>query len=190
MAVRHARGHFHDLGAPCLFPVKIIVKGGEGVLLYHGSNVVVEKPRLFKSDRRVDFGPGFYLTSSMDQAKRWARVVTRRRQNGLPIVSVFEFDEAMCPDIRLLAFDSASVEWLRYVGRNRNGEAVDGRHDIVVGPVANDNTMPTLRMFFAGVYTEEEAIKRLLPQKLHDQYAFKTDRALGALTFREVVNCE
>lgn len=30
--------------------------------LYHGSNIVVEKPKIFQSDRRLDFGTGFYLT--------------------------------------------------------------------------------------------------------------------------------
>lgn len=40
---------------------------------------------------------------------------------------------------------------------------------------------------FAGVYSEEEAIKRLLPQRLRDQYAFKTKSALDALVFSEVM---
>jgi hypothetical protein len=34
---------------------------------------------------------------------------------------------------------------------------------------------------------EEEAIKRLLPQRLHDQYVFKTQAALNALNFSEVI---
>lgn len=157
------------------------------MLLYHGSNVTVEEPRLFKSDRRVDFGPGFYLTSSLDQARRWARVVSRRRNAGAPTVSVFSFNESQTAGMRVIAFESASIEWLRYIGGNRKGNAIDTTSDIVIGPVANDNTMPTLRLFFTGVYTEEEAIKRLLPQKLHDQYAFKTERSLQAISFREVI---
>ncbi len=55
-----------------------------------------------------------------------------------------------------------------------------------IGSVANDRTMPVLKLYFSGVYTEEEAIKRLLPQKLKDQYAFKTERAISVLTFKEV----
>ncbi|MBR3651777.1 MAG: DUF3990 domain-containing protein, partial [Victivallales bacterium] len=30
------------------------------MLLYHGSNVVVEKPRLIPPKRLLDFGAGFY----------------------------------------------------------------------------------------------------------------------------------
>ncbi len=58
---------------------------------------------------------------------------------------------------------------------------------MIVGPVANDKTMPVLRSFFANVYSVEETIQRLLPQKLIDQYAFKTQPAVDALTFREVI---
>ena len=60
-------------------------------------------------------------------------------------------------------------------------------YDIVVGPVANDNTMPVLNLFFKGAYSEEETLRRLLPQRLKDQYAFKTDNALSCLRYREVV---
>lgn len=157
------------------------------MLLYHGSNVAVEKPRLFKTDRRVDFGSGFYLTSSFEQAKRWAQIVAKRRGEGVPLVSVFEFDERELRELSSLQFEGATVEWLRFVGLNRRGDVAKDEFDIVVGPVANDNTMPTLRLFFAGVYSEEEAIKRLLPQKLRDQYAFKSAAALDALSFVEVM---
>ncbi len=154
--------------------------------LYHGSNMVVDTPRLFKTDRRVDFGPGFYLTSSEEQASKWARVVTRRRRDGVPTISVFEFPSPYPENLDILAFEAPTIDWLRFVGANRSGTETDN-HDLVVGPVANDNTMPTLRLYFGGIYTEEETITRLLPQKLHDQFAFRTQRALDELVFIEGV---
>ncbi len=60
-------------------------------------------------------------------------------------------------------------------------------YDLVIGPVANDKTMPVISLYFAGLYNEEEAIKRLLPQKLYNQFAFKTESALKALSFVEVI---
>ena len=42
------------------------------MLLYHGSLEKVEVPVLDKSKESNDFGKGFYLTSSYEQAKRWA----------------------------------------------------------------------------------------------------------------------
>lgn len=154
--------------------------------LYHGSNVAVEKPRLLQSDRRLDFGPGFYCTSSYDQAARWAAITARRRESGTPLVSVYEFDEKALPDLFVLEFPSANKEWLAFVGANRRG-AASGEWDIVIGPVANDSTMPVLKLFFANVYTEEEAIRRLLPQNLKDQYALRTPAAIDLLQFSEVI---
>ncbi|WP_302810932.1 DUF3990 domain-containing protein [Victivallis vadensis] len=71
------------------------------------------------------------------------------------------------------------------------GQSVDpafaGNICRVVGPVANDRTMPVIRLFIAKVYTATETLRRLLPQKLHDQYTFKTQTALQFLKFQEVI---
>ena len=89
--------------------------------------------------------------------------------------------------LNVLRFEKASKEWLQFVSNNRNiKDFVDGS-DIVIGPVANDRTMPVIKLYFSGIYDEEETIKRLLPQKLKDQYAFKTEQALTALKLSEVI---
>ena len=143
-----------------------------GMLLYHGSNVCVRTPHLFVFDRRADFGPGFYLTQSQARAARWAWLVSKRRGSGSVQASASECHKQETNCLRMLQFDGATVEWLSFVAANRHGERTD-KYDIVQGPVANDNTMSTLRLYFAGVYSEEEAIKRLLPQKLRDQYVLR-----------------
>ena len=66
---------------------------------------------------------------------------------------------------------------------------VDVDYDIVSGPVANDNTMSVLNLYFKGAYSEEEALRRLLPQRLKGQFALKTDAALSCLTFLEGRDC-
>ena len=38
------------------------------MLLYHGSNLIVQKPSLLESKRALDFGKAFYLTSDLEQA--------------------------------------------------------------------------------------------------------------------------
>ena len=101
------------------------------------------------------------------------------------MVSVYEFDEAAASALSTLRFDAPDSEWLRYVTRNRTGMLVDVDYDIVSGPVANDNTMPVLNLYFKGAYSEEEALRRLLPQRLKDQFAMKTDAALSCLRFQE-----
>ena len=61
--------------------------------LYHGSNVGVEKPKILQNNRFLDFGNGFYLTSDFEQASKWAKLITKRRKTGSPIVSVFEIEK-------------------------------------------------------------------------------------------------
>lgn len=84
----------------------------------------------------------------------------------------------------ILRFDNADGNWLEFVVMNRKSEYTDKKHDIVIGPVANDTTIRVIDDYMGGVYTKEEAIKRLIPQKLTDQYAFLTTEALSMLKFK------
>ena len=86
-----------------------------------------------------------------------------------------------------LFFEKANKKWLDFVVANRENTAVDQKWDVVIGPVANDRSMPVIRMFIAKVYTVAETLRRLLPQKLHDQYTFKTEKALQYLKQEEVI---
>ena len=155
--------------------------------LYHGSNMAVKAPQRLTPDRRLDFGMGFYLTSSLEQAERWAELTTKRRGSGVPTVTVYEFDESKLARMKLLKFEKANKKWLEYVVANRENTVNDDKFDIVIGPVANDRTMPVIRLFIAKVYTAAETLRRLLVQKLHDQYTFKTQAALQLLEFKEVI---
>ena len=155
--------------------------------LYHGSNVAVEHPVLGASRRRLDFGPAFYLTSDRGQAESWAVRSAKVRKAGEPIVSRFVFDESGAEDLRILTFDAPDAQWLRYVVENRTSPVIPDDADIVIGPVANDQTIRTVNDFIAGRFSEEIAIQLLLPQKLKDQYAFKSEAALALLRFEEVM---
>lgn len=159
------------------------------MLLYHGSNQVVRDPKILPQQRKLDFGGGFYLTSNREQAARWARNVILRRTTGKAVVSVYEFDIATATSagLRLLRFPSPNGRWLDFVVTNRCGEfsAANKAFDLVIGPVANDATLPVIDDYVSGKYTRQEAIRRLLPQKLTDQYAFLTPRSLEFLEFSE-----
>lgn len=89
--------------------------------------------------------------------------------------------------LKVIRFASPDANWLRFVSRHRNERFDDSGVDVVAGPVANDNTMPVLNLYFKGAYTEEEALRRLVSQRLKDQYAMKTEAALAVLRFREVI---
>ncbi len=153
--------------------------------LYHGSNMSVESPEIKKKLRALDFGPGFYLTSSEEQAKKWAKSVTKRRNTGAPIVNVYDFEMPIDSKFSILEFKEANGEWLDFVVANRKGMQIDYQYDIVIGPVANDSTIRVIDLYMDGIITKELAVQELLPQNLTDQYAFLSDRALSLLHFEE-----
>ena len=157
------------------------------MILYHGSNVEVKEPILLKVQRELDFGKGFYTTSDMEQAARWAWRTAKRRGESSAFVTVYEVNEDELKNIRLLSFDSPNVEWLNLVVKNRKGEYIAENWDIISGPVADDQTAQVIDLYLEGAYDEEEAIRRFLTQRLKDQYAFKTDEALKLLIFKEVI---
>ena len=74
------------------------------MILYHGSDVEVKEIDLGRSEVGKDFGVGFYLTVSKEQAERMAsrRV---RLYGGEPVVSAFEFDESAAMAAGLLQKD-------------------------------------------------------------------------------------
>lgn len=151
--------------------------------LYHGSNQTVKDPKINAGRKALDFGIGFYLTSDKAQAERWAHTVAKRRQSGGAVLNCYEMDEARLSELAILKFEGPTIAWLDFVVQNRRGANPHRTYDLVIGPVANDSTLPVIDDYMDGRYTQEEAIRRLLPQKLTDQFAFITTKALACLTF-------
>jgi len=162
--------------------------------LYHGSNVAVEQPKLIHQSRGLDFGAGFYLTSSETQAQRFSKVVFNRNRStaaGVPTVSVYEFDfEEASKKLAVLRFDGANISWLHFVLENRLKSYSGEHYDIVTGAVANDDVMPTIQALMGGFLTEEAALVALKTKKLVDQFCLKSEAALGFLTFVDAYEAE
>ena len=155
------------------------------MLLYHGSNIVVREPKILKSQRFLDFGAGFYMTSDFEQARKWAVRTAARREEGVATISVFEISDNYVDKVKVLAFARPDRDWLRYITAHRTGNPPVDDYDIVVGPVANDQAIRTVNNYLKGYFPEDVAIKLLLPQKLKDQYLFRTEKALDLLVFKE-----
>lgn len=154
------------------------------MLLYHGSNISVEKPQLIEQTRGLDFGAGFYLTTNEVQAVRFSEVIVNRRQSGFATVSIYNFDmEAAEKTLAVRRFESADAKWLRFVTDNRL-KIYDGDiYDIVIGAVANDTVMPAIQAFLGGFINEEATLITLKTSKLVDQVCLKSMNALSMLHF-------
>ena len=159
------------------------------MLLYHGSNVSVIKPRLIEQTRGLDFGTGFYLTTNETQARRFSHVVTNRRRSGVPIVSVYEFDiDTAQSTLSILKFEHADVDWFRFVVSNRLRTYSGSDYDVVIGAVADDAVMPSIQAYMGGFLSEEAAIISLETSKLTDQVCLKSEKALSMLLFKKTYN--
>lgn len=155
------------------------------IRLYHGSTVTVRKPSLRPGRSNADFGKGFYTTSNIDQAIRWAHIRRERKGEGRAVVSVYEFDETLIEDdnLRIRRFTGADEPWLYFVTDCRKSRKHD--YDMVQGPVANDKVFTTVNLFESGVLSAEAAILQLKAYKTYDQLSFHTKRVVDTLRFVE-----
>lgn len=152
--------------------------------LFHGSTVIVKKPKLLEKQRFLDFGSGFYTTTNQTQAERWAEIKQKREKNTAGIVTVYEvsFDFFTARNLQIKEFAKPDEEWLDFVFNNRKG-IFTHHFDIVTGPVANDTVYATLTLYESGILSKNETIQRLKVHKLYDQVSFHTTAALKQLNF-------
>lgn len=122
------------------------------MILYHGSNMIVERPRLIRQNRYLDFGYGFYTTTNRDQAVNFAQKVTERRGSGEATLNCYSLDDSVAfEECRLLRFDGPDEAWLDFVAANRQGIYQGEQYDLIYGAVANDNVYRTITLYMTGV---------------------------------------
>ena len=164
------------------------------MILYHGSTLEVQQPRILKSEIGRDFGFAFYTTDIQAQAERWARrramIESRRTKTKVPaIVSVYEWDEDAAKQLRFLQFGGANMEWLDLVVTCRSQTDYFHGYDIVEGKIVNDNVGETVSYVMQGIMRKEDAIERLRFEQINNQIAFCTEAALRTLYFQNSYIC-
>ena len=155
--------------------------------LYHGSTHIVQYPVIMDIQRLLDFGKGFYTTTSKEQAEKWAIVKQKREgDNSNAIVNIYEIDDQLLTnkDYVVKIFAKANEEWLDFIISNRT-DRHDHDYDIVKGAVANYTLYRTLSLYESSVLTKEETIKRLKTHTLFDQISFHNQKLLKELKYIE-----
>ena len=156
------------------------------MILYHGSNLIVENPNLKLSRKNLDFGPGFYTTVNRDQAIEFALKVAIRKRQKNQSVSVYGFDSETAKQIlNSLEFSLPDRLWLDFVHENRRGIYAGKPYDLIIGPVANDDVFETLILYEQGILNAQQTLEALKVRELYSQFVFKTERALSYLKFIE-----
>ena len=156
------------------------------MILYHGSNVKIDRIDLSKSNVGKDFGVGFYLTPNRDHALGQAQRKIEMFSIGVPTLNAYFFDENELQngELAVKTFDDYTLEWAEFVLMNRQSNSRTPLHgyDIVVGPVANDTVGYQIRRLLENLISMEQFLKELkYPKEVSIQYFFGTEKALKYL---------
>ncbi len=149
------------------------------LILFHGTTALFDNIMLAKSHNRRDFGIGFYTTLLEQQAKDWGYRLSLREKQKNYYVYQYIFNET--DNLKIKRFDSLSKEWLEFIKDNRSKGGLQHKFDVVIGPVADDNTMETVQLYMSGILTSDEAVDRLKYNKVNNQVSFHTEKALEYL---------
>ena len=147
-------------------------------ILYHGSNVLVEKPQIIVSGYYKDFGFGFYCTNIETQARKWA--LTKK---GDSIISVFSYKQDN--ELKILSFPKMTDEWLDFVVDCRRGIKHD--YDIVEGPMADDQIWDYVEDFMEGNISREAFWVLAKFKYPTHQIVFCTQKSLETIKFERSV---
>lgn len=179
--IQHEYLHQVDFEEVMDYIEKVIKEDTHQLVLYHGSCCLFDVIDLSKSHNRRDFGRGFYATLLEKQAKKWAYRLSLREKTPTYYVYQYVFDESR--SLKVKRFSSLDQEWLEFIKENRAKGGLQHDFDVVIGPVADDNTMETVQLYISGILEANEAVKRLRHSQINNQVSFHTEEALHCLRF-------
>lgn len=155
--------------------------------LFHGTNIDFENIDLKMSKPNKDFGQGFYLSDTRQQAEELA-MARVELTGGNPVVIEYDFDEELLHDksLKVKLFEEYTEDWANFILANRN--SINGNihdYDIVFGPIANDRVGRQLWRYRNHDIDMSTLVKNLKFMKgITFQYFFGTERAIKHLKKR------
>lgn len=126
--------------------------------VYHASKFIIESPDIYHSRDLLDFGKGFYLTSLVEQAKKYAQRFLF--QGDKAYLNQYILDENLDREYKIKEFIGYNEEWLDFVALCRIGKQTN-KFDMVTGGIADDKVFNTIDLYFSGNISKEKALKRL-----------------------------
>lgn len=179
--------------------------------LYHGTissgaeNIIKNGINLKHGKPKVDFGQGFYTTSSFSFAKNTA-INKAKKTNSYnqiyvePYVLVFEYNEGKAKEIcNILNFIKSDIKWAQFIINNTNGfeymnsigshfHNINQKYDIVQGSIADNEIVilaQTLKDLNKKINVND--IDNMLYNYITRQISFHTDNSLKCLHLTECV---
>lgn len=166
------------------------------MLLYHGSDHIIEKPEFGAGKKHNDYGRGFYCTQNIELAKEWAV-----SEDADGYVNKYSIDTSKLEVLDINSEKYTMMHWLGILLNNRiftlttplEREAkqyildnfnisLDGI-DIVKGYRADDSYFSYARDFISGVISYEQLSKAMRLGKLGEQYCLISKKAFATLEY-------
>lgn len=166
------------------------------MLVYHGSDHIIEVPVYHRGKRTNDYGYGFYTTESLKLAKEWAC-----SGNTDGFANSYEADLDGLKILNLNGPDYNILNWLAILTRYRTywqktsiaEEAKDylqqnffidpASYDVIIGYRADDSYFSFAQDFIAGAISLARLSEAMHLGKLGEQIVFKSKRAFSCLHF-------
>ena len=159
----------------------------ENVLLFHGAKKSFKLPvDLSHSKPQNDFGQGFYLGETFEQASTY--ICNSNSSN----VYAFSLD---CKDLKVVKF-SVSKEWMiaiayfrgwlnEYEGSKLIDDIVNKvkKADVVIAPIADNRMFDILSEFVDGSITDLQCQHALAATNLGNQFVIKSEKAISKLKY-------
>lgn len=181
LILQHEYLHQLDFSETVKYVEELMLQKSSVLVVYHGSNIAFDQIDLSKSHNRRDFGRGFYCTILEKQAQEWAHRLYMRNFSGGEYVYQYVFQQT--EGLKIKHFNALDAEWLEFIKNNRMKGGIQHSYDVVIGPVADDNTMETVQLYMSGILKVDEAVERLRYNKVNNQVSFHTSLALKHLQF-------
>lgn len=150
-------------------------------VLFHGSKNGLESISIEGARRNCDFGQGFYLGETYDQALSF--VCENIQSSVYSFICNFE-------NLKVIEFD-CSLEWMLAICYYRGTlvgycDALIVKEiikkieeaDVIIAPIADNRMFYVMTLFAQGEINANVALHSLSASKLGKQYVFKTEKSL------------
>lgn len=160
---------------------KYHVSGNDVVELFHENQVFEKMMIQHEYLHQISFEEVLEYVEKiiMEDSKEWGYRLSLREKKKKYFVYEYLFEENSVLNVK--RFDALSEEWLEFIKENRSKGGLQHNYDVVIGPVADDNTMETVQLYIANILTASEAVERLRYNKVNNQVSFHTEKALQYL---------
>lgn len=170
------------------------------VTLFHGSEVIIQKPEFGKGKTYNDYGVGFYCTEHIELAKEWACT-----ESADGYVNQYSIDMDALKVLNLSSDEYNILHWLALLMNNRKFRISTpvmkrgsewlienflpdiSEYDIIIGYRADDSYFSFARAFINNEISLDQLSYAMRLGKFGEQIVLKSKRAFDTIQFESYI---